>query len=156
MQPQIFEMYRTTLKNAADMMTASLESAQRLQQQQLDALQGAIEEQAKSVRQLSEVRSIDELMALQTRLTGTQMERAMDFWTRLWRAAGDNQMALIGKAQSQFGQAREQLREAGASASSAVSGAMRDAALNQANQANQAAQAAEQARKQQERERRSA
>ena len=39
------------------------------------------------------------------------MERTMDLWSRLWRAAGDNQLAIIGQAQSQLGQVREGLRE---------------------------------------------
>lgn len=111
MQTQFFEIYRAGLKSAADMMTATLESARRMQQQQLDALQGALDDQAKSVRELSEVRSVDELMALQTRLAGSQLERTVDFWSRLWRAAGDNQLAMIGQAQSQLGQVREGLRD---------------------------------------------
>jgi phasin family protein len=111
MQTQFFEIYRAGLKSAADMMTATLESAQRLQQQQLETLQKALEDQTKSVRELSEVRSVDELMALQTRLSSTQLERTMDFWSRLWRTAGDNQMAIIGQAQSQLGQVRDGLRE---------------------------------------------
>lgn len=127
MQTQMFEIYRAGLKNAADMMTASLESAQRLQQQQMDVLHTAIEDQMKSMRELAEVRSVDELMALQTRLTGTQLERAMDFWTRMWRAAGDNQAAMLGQAQSQFGQARDRMRDATVSTSTSVGNAVREA-----------------------------
>ena len=111
MQTQFFEIYRAGLKSAADMMTATLESARRLQQQQLDTLQSAIEDQTRSVRELADVRTLDELMALQTRLAGSQLERTMDLWSRLWRAAGDNQLAMIGQAQSQLGQVREGLRE---------------------------------------------
>jgi hypothetical protein len=111
MQTQFFEIYRAQLKSAADMMTVTLENTRRMQQQQLDALQSAIEGQSKSVRELSEVRTVDELMALQTRLAGTQVERAMDFWSRVWRAAGDNQLAMIGQAQSQLGQVREGIRD---------------------------------------------
>jgi hypothetical protein len=111
MQTQFFEIYRAGLKSAADMMTATLENARRLQQQQLDALQSVIDDQAKSVSELAEVRTVDELMALQSRLAGTQLERTMDFWSRLWRAAGDNQLAMIGQAQSQLGQVREGIRE---------------------------------------------
>ena len=33
-------------------------------------------------------------MALQTRFTGSQLERAMDFWAQMWRAVGDNRMAI--------------------------------------------------------------
>jgi hypothetical protein len=92
-------------------MTASLENARRIQQQQLDALQSAIEEQARSVRELADVRSVDELMALQTRLAGSQLERTIDFWSRVWRTAGDNQLAMIHQAQSQLGEMRGQVRE---------------------------------------------
>lgn len=111
MQPQFFELYRAGLKSAADMMSASLQSAQRLQQQQLDVLQGAIDDQVKSVRELSEVKSIDELMALQTRFTGAQLERTVDFWSRMWRAAGDSQVAIIGQAQAQLGQVQSTVRD---------------------------------------------
>jgi hypothetical protein len=127
MQTQMFEIYRAGLKSAADMMAASLESAQRLQQQQMDALHGAMEDQMKSMRELSEVKSVDELMALQTRVTGTQLERAMDFWSRMWRAAGDNQVAMLGQAQSQLGQTRERMRDVTVSTSTSVSSAVREA-----------------------------
>ena len=108
---QFFETYRAGLKNAADVMTATLEGARRMQQQQLDALQSAIEEQARSVRELADVRSMDELIALQTRLASSQLERSVDFWSRVWRAAGDNQLAMINQAQSQLGEMRGQVHE---------------------------------------------
>jgi phasin family protein len=111
MQTPFFEIYRAGLKSAADVMTATLEGARRMQQQQLDALQGAIEEQARSVRELAEVRSVDELMALQTRLAGSQLERTMKFWSRVWRAAGDNPLVLMGQAQSELGRMQGQARE---------------------------------------------
>lgn len=132
-QTQMFEIYRAGLKSAADMMTASLESAQRLQQQQMDVLHTAIEDQMKSMRELSEVKSVDELMALQTRLTGTQVERAMDFWSRMWRAAGDNQVAMLGQAQSQAGQ----MRDVTLSTSTSVSGAMRETQQQQEQRKHQ-------------------
>jgi phasin family protein len=112
MQTQFFEMYRNGLKSTADMMAASLEGAQRLQQQQLDALHTALEDQVKSARELSEVRTMDELAALQARLTGVQVERAVDFWGRMWRAASDNQVAIMGRAQSQLGQVRDAAQQA--------------------------------------------
>ena len=105
MQTQFFEMYCSGLKNAADMMSGALESARRLQQQQLESLQSAIDEQTRSLRELSEVRTVDQLIALQTRLAGSQLERAVDFWSRLWSAAGDNQLAMMARAQ--LGQVQE-------------------------------------------------
>ena len=94
MQNQFLDIYRTGLKTTADMMTASLEGAQRLQRQQLEALHTVLDEQVKSVRELADVKSMDELVALQTRLTGSQLERTMDFWAQMWRAVGDNRMAI--------------------------------------------------------------
>lgn len=67
---------------------------------------------------------MDELVALQTRFTGSQLERAMDFWAQMWRAVGDNRMAITP-----------------ASGSTSVSSAMRDVAP----------QAQQESRKQQER-----
>jgi hypothetical protein len=105
MQVPFFELYCAGLKNAADMMSASLESARRLQQQQLDALQSAIEEQNQSMRELAQVHSVEQLIALQSKLAGSQLERALDFWSRAWSAAGDSQIALM--AQSRLEQVRE-------------------------------------------------
>jgi len=57
---QFIELYGAGLKNTADMMSATLQSAQQLQQQQLD------------------------LFALQTRLVGAQLEHAVQLWSSLW------------------------------------------------------------------------
>src|SRR5262245_36001783 len=105
MQTQFFDMYYAGLQGAAEMMTATLESARRLQQQQLDSLQSAIDDQTRSMRELAEVRTVDQLMALQSRLAGSQIERTVDFWNRFWSAAGDNQLALMARAQ--IGQVRD-------------------------------------------------
>ncbi|HXJ53751.1 MAG TPA: hypothetical protein VNH16_20385 [Burkholderiales bacterium] len=62
---QFIELYGAGLKNTADMMSATLQSAQQLQQQQLD------------------------LFALQTRLAGAQFEHAVQFWSQIWSARPD-------------------------------------------------------------------
>jgi len=110
-QNQFLDIYRTGLKTTADMMTASLEGAQQLQRQQLEALHSVFDEQVKSVRELAEAKSVDEWVAVQTRFTGSQLERAMDFWAQMWRAVGDNRMAITP-----------------VSASASVTSAMRDVA----------------------------
>jgi phasin family protein len=123
-QNQFLDIYRTQLKTTADMMTASLEGAQRLQRQQLEMVHNMFDEQVKSVRELAEAKSVDEWVALQTRFTGSQLERAMEFWSQMWRAVGDNRMAITP-----------------VSASASVASAMRDVAQ----------QAQQETRKQQER-----
>jgi phasin family protein len=110
-QNQFLDIYRTGLKTTADMMSASLEGAQRLQRQQLEMLQNVFDEQVRSVRELADAKSVDEWVALQTRFTGSQLERAMDFWAQMWRAVGDNRMAITP-----------------VSASTSVASAMRDVA----------------------------
>ena len=65
MTTQFLELYGAGLKNTADMMSVTLQSAQQLQQQQLD------------------------LFALQTRLAGAQLERAVQFWSRIWTSPPD-------------------------------------------------------------------
>jgi len=62
---QFIELYGAGLKNTADMMSATLQSAQQLQQQQLD------------------------LFALHTRLAGAQFEHAVQFWSQIWSARPD-------------------------------------------------------------------
>ena len=100
-QAELFDLYRAGLKTAADLMKASLESAERLQNQQLVAIRTAIDQQAKSVDELARARTLDELMAFQTRLAGDQFERAMSYWGGLVQIASENQRKAIGQLQEQ-------------------------------------------------------
>jgi Phasin protein len=92
-------------------MKASLESVERMQNQQLQLVRSALEEQSKSVSQLSECKSMDEMVALQARLTGSQAQKVMDYWSGIWRVAGDNQMAAARLAASQVQAVSGSLRE---------------------------------------------
>ncbi|MCD6042869.1 MAG: Phasin protein [Burkholderiales bacterium] len=109
--PQFFELYRAGMRTMAEVMQTSLEGAERLQRQQLDLLHSAVEDNVKSAREIAEAKSLDEMLSLQTRYGRSQLERTVDFWNRMWRTAGENQMSLIGQAQSQLGAAREGIRE---------------------------------------------
>ena len=119
---QFFDLYRAGVKTASDVMKASLESVERIQNQQLQLIRSALEETAKSTSQLAEVRTVDELVALQARLTGSHTQRVMDYWSGVWRAAGDNQMAAARLAASQV---------------QAVSGSLRESVGSAANQEKQ-------------------
>lgn len=144
-QTYFLELYRAGMRTATDIMKASLENVQKLHSQQMEAVRGALDENARSARELSEVRSLDEMLALQTRIAGAQLERATDLWGRIWRAAGDSQVAIIGQVQSQVGELSDRVREtyqftartAENSARAGMEGANRFAA-----QETQAAQAA--------------
>lgn len=116
LQPDLFDLYRAGLRTASEMMKASLENAERLQNQQLVAIRSALDQQSRSLGELGQARSLDELMALQTRMAGAQLERTMGMWTSLWQMAGENQMAAISQMQSQMAQAREMMAGAASAA----------------------------------------
>jgi phasin family protein len=110
-QTYFVELYRAGMRTASDIMKASLENVQKLHSQQIEAVRGALDENTRSARELSEVKTLDELLALQTRMAGSQLERAADFWGRIWRAAGDSQVAIMGQVQSQVGELSDRVRE---------------------------------------------
>jgi hypothetical protein len=108
-QPQadLFDIYRAGLKTAADLVKASLESAERLQNQQLVAIRSVIDQQSKSAAELSRAKTLDELWSVQTRIVGQQFESAVSLWSDLCQAAGENQRVAIGRMQDQLAQARD-------------------------------------------------
>jgi hypothetical protein len=113
-QPQqtyFLELYRSGMRATSDIMRASLENAQRMQTEQAEAVRSAIDENAKAARELSEVKSLDEMMSVQTRVLGTQLQRAADVWGRLWKTASESQMAMIGQVQNQVGQMGDTVRQ---------------------------------------------
>ena len=111
-QTQMLDFYRASMKTAADIAKASLENAEKLQNRQLQIVRSALEDNTRSATDLAQIKSLDEMMALQTRLAGSQMERLMEFWTGVWRTAGDSQMAMIGQLQSQAEQSSLRERRA--------------------------------------------
>jgi len=110
-QTQMLDFYRASMRTAADLAKASLENAEKLQNRQLQIVRNALEENTKSASDLAQVKSLDEMMALQTRLASSQMQRMIEFWSGLWRTAGDSQMAMIGQLQGQVEQMRDRFRE---------------------------------------------
>ena len=110
-QTEFLDLYRAGLKTAADLMKASLLSAERLQNQQLVAIRTALDQQAKTISELGQARSIDELLALQTKMAGAQWERTMGYWTEL--------------CQTQIAQARDWMSEAAEVATAGSNASMR-------------------------------
>ena len=87
-QTQMFDLYRTGLRTMNDIVKSSLETTERLQNQQLQQVRNALEETTRSAGQIGNVSSLDDLMAAQAKLAGSQLQRTMDFWSSMWRAAG--------------------------------------------------------------------
>ena len=84
-QAEFVDLYRAGLKTAADLMKTSLQNAEKLQNQQLVVIRNALDQQAKAIGELSQAKTIDEVLAVQTRMAGAQWERAVGFWSELWQ-----------------------------------------------------------------------
>jgi hypothetical protein len=128
MQAQFFDLYRASIRSATDMMKLSLEHTERLQQQQLQLIRGALDENSRSSSQATESKSVDDVVAFNSRLAGAQFGRVAEFWANWWRAAGEAQKSLIEQVQSQMGQASESMREGVSFASRTAEDATRLAA----------------------------
>ena len=126
-QTQIFDLYRSGLRTMNDLMKSSLETTERLQNQQLQNVRSAIEETTRSSGQLGDMRSLDELVAAQAKLAGSQVQRTMDFWSNVWRAAGDSQIALISQMQSLTSRATQDVVRLATAQVSTMGSAARDA-----------------------------
>ena len=122
-QAEFLDLYRAGLKTAADLMKVSLQSAERLQNQQLVAIRTALDQQSKSISELSQARTLDEVLAVQTRIAGAQIERTVGYWSEL--------------CQTQMAQTRDWFNEAaaaGAQAANNAQAAVRHAASRQEQQ----------------------
>ena len=124
-QTEFLDLYRAGLKTAADLMKASLQSAERLQNQQLVAIRTALDHQSKTISELGQARSIDELLAVQTKMAGAQWERTRGYWTEL--------------CQTQIAQARDWMSEAAQAATSGSNASMRQVQQSGSKQERKAA-----------------
>jgi hypothetical protein len=148
MQAQFLDLYRASLKTATEFMKTSLEQTERFQQQQLQMVKSALEESSRSGNQASEVKSLDDIVALNSKLAGNQLERVAEFWSNWWRVAGDAQKSMIDQMQSQLGQAKERVREGYSFTARTSEEAARLAVSQMAGAASQIREAEQQAKHQ--------
>jgi hypothetical protein len=115
-QAEFLDLYRAGLKTAADVMKASLQNVEKLQNQQLVAIRSALDQQARSINDLSQARSIDELLSLQTRMAGQQFERAVGFWSEVYQSQVEQAQSwwseVQGAAQNATSNAAASIRQA--------------------------------------------
>ena len=128
MQAQFFDLYRSSMKMAADLARTSLENTVRLQQKQLDMVKTILDENGRSSDRLGQARSMEDLVGVQSQLAGTQMQRIAEFWTSAWQIAAENQKTVMEQWQSQLGQAGEDMRGAAVAAARSSQDMMRMAA----------------------------
>ena len=116
-QAEFLDLYKAGLKTAADLLKVSLQSAEKLQNQQLVVIRQALDQQSKSISELGQARTIDDLLALQTKIAGAQWERAVGFWSEVY--------------QTQIAQAQSWFNETSANVSQATSASLRQASPRQ-------------------------
>ena len=110
-QEQFLDFYRTGLKATLEMMRVSLEGAERLRSQQLAAVNGALAANTKLAAEISSANSVEQLMALQTKLAGVQAETVMGYWSSLGQAAVENQAEMGKRLQTQVAQIGDTFRD---------------------------------------------
>ena len=110
-QEQFLDFYRTGLKATLDLLRASLEGAERLRSQQLAAVNTALAANTKLAAEISGADSVEQLMALQTRLAAIQAETAVGYWSSLGQAAVENQAEMSKQLQSQIVQIGDSFRD---------------------------------------------
>jgi len=137
MQAQLFDLYRAGIRSATDMMKVSLEQTERFQQQQLQLIRNALDQNTRTTAQAGEMRGLDDMVAFNSRLAGTQLERVGEFWANWWRAAADAQKSMIDQFQSNMGQASEKMREGYSFASRAAEDSTRLASQAASQAANE-------------------
>jgi len=112
-QAEFLDLYRAGLKTTADLLKASLQNAEKLQNQQLVVIRNALDQQARAINDLGEARSIDELLSIQTRMAGQQFERALGFWSEMYQTQ-------VTQAQNWWTEVNGAARNAGANAAASI------------------------------------
>ena len=100
-QSQFVDIYRSMARAAAESSKTVLQNTERLHQQQLQIVRDALERNMKAAAQLAEVKSIDELLAVQSQLIGAQFAHGMETWRAMVRVAGESQATLMAQMQTQ-------------------------------------------------------
>jgi phasin family protein len=146
-QGQFFDLYRVGVRSVVDAINVSLENTERLQKQQLQMVRSALEQNNRSTGELGEANSLQEIMAINSRLVGAQLDRVTEFWTGLWRTAGETQKSMIDSMQSQMDRSTDLAREGYAFAERASEDATELAASQVAAAVGQVREAASQPRR---------
>ena len=109
-QTQFVDFYRSMARAAADSSKAFLQSTERLHQQQLQIVRGALEQNMKATAQLAEVKSMDELLAVQSQLIGAQVAQVTEAWRSMFRLAGETSASYANVANDAARESQPQIQ----------------------------------------------
>jgi hypothetical protein len=127
-QNQFVDLYRNGIRTATDFARMSLEASVRMQEKQLEIVRGIVEEQSRSAEEITRAGSVEELLALQSRLAGAQMGRVVEFWSRVWQTAAQNQAQGLREIQNFASRSSEDVARAAASQVSRAAGSVAESA----------------------------
>jgi phasin protein len=101
-QTQHTDFCRAGLANAVDMITTTVEGAQRLRTHQLAIIGQILTENAKLGAQINDSKSLDDLMTVCATLAGTQFKIISGYWRGVHQVATENQVACYERGQVQI------------------------------------------------------
>jgi hypothetical protein len=125
-QNRFVDFYQSGMKTAADVAKMSVQNSIRLQEKQFEIVRGALNEQARAVDELAGAKSMEEMLALQSRIASAQLGRVVEFWSSLWQAAAENQSQGLRDLQSVTTRTSEDVARAAASEISRAAGSIRE------------------------------
>lgn len=111
MQNQFIDIYRNGIKTATEVSRASLEGFVQLQERQLGIVRNLLDESRRSAEGIADAKSLEDLVALQSRFAGSQLERMAEFWSSTVHALAEQQKTWIERMQSQVSQTKDRVRE---------------------------------------------
>ncbi|MFI4922712.1 MAG: phasin family protein [Burkholderiales bacterium] len=88
------ELNKNSIENALRFAKITMESAERLVKLQLEAAKQAVDENVKNAKSLSEVKDLQEVMALRAKLAESGVEKALNFSRSVYEVASHAQAEL--------------------------------------------------------------
>jgi len=128
MQNQFVDLYRNGIRTATDVARMSLEAGMRLQEKQLEIVRGIVDEQSRSADEITRAGSMEELLAVQSRLVRAQMGRMVEFWSSVWQTAAQNHAQGLREMQNFASRSSEDVARAAAAQVSHAAGSVAESA----------------------------
>jgi phasin family protein len=128
MQNQFIDVYRNGIRTATDVARMSLEAGMRMQEKQLEIVRGIVQEQSRTAEEITRAGSMEELLALQSRLVSAQMGRAVEFWSSVWQTAAQTHAEGLRGMQSFTSRSAEDVAHAAAAQVSRAAGSVAESA----------------------------
>ena len=109
-QADFLDIYRSITNPATETLKVGLRNMERLNEQQLQWVRVALEQNDRLTNRLAEVRSIDDLFLAQSQFAFSQVTQGIEVWWRLFHAMQDSQLAAVSRIEAQVEQATQTAR----------------------------------------------